>query len=360
MSAVSLSAPLATPARQPAWIARCLRSPASAACSARIAALLACLACRVLQWAVFGAELRPDAQACRQAAGACWGAVADRGRMILLGRFPVGEGWRPALAMVLLAAALGLAALPRWFNRVGLLVLAAALAGFLVLMRGGLAGMSATSSDLWGGLPLTLFLSALACLGGIPAGILLALGRRATLPLPLLRWLATGYIELVRALPLITLLFFGAFVLPLVLPPGLQLDPITRIVVCLVAFEAAYIAEVVRGGLQAIPRGQYEAAQALGLTRVQTLRLVVLPQALRLTIAPTVNNVIGVVKNTSLVAVVNVYDITGALKLALGDPQWKPFYAELYVLVCAVYLALGFSIAAYGRFLERRYAVHSR
>jgi general L-amino acid transport system permease protein len=278
--------------------------------------------------------------------------------MILHGRFPAGEGWRPALAMGLLAGALGLAALPRWFNRVGLLLLAAALAAFLVLMRGGVAGMSLTASDLWGGLPLTLLLSALACLGGIPLGVLLALGRRGSLPL--VRWLATGYIELVRAVPLITLLFFGAFVLPLVLPPGLQLDPIVRIVVCLVGFEAAYIAEVVRGGLQAIPRGQYEAAQALGLTRAQTLRLVVLPQALRLTIAPTVNNVVGVVKNTSLVAVVNVYDITGALKLALGDPQWKPFYAELYAMVCAVYLALGFSIAAYGRFLERRYAAQPR
>jgi general L-amino acid transport system permease protein len=339
-------------------LAHLLRSPVAAACSAGLGVLLLWLAWRVLQWAVFGAELRPDAQACRQAAGACWGAVVDRGRMILLGRFPIGEGWRPALAMALLAAALGAAALPRWFNRAGLLMLAAALAGFLVLMRGGVAGMSPASTDLWGGLPLTLFLSALACLGGIPAGILLALGRRAALPL--VRWLATGYIELVRAVPLITLLFFGAFVLPLLLPPGLQLDPIARIVICLVAFEAAYIAEVVRGGLQAIPRGQYEAAQALGLTRVPALRLVVLPQALRLTIAPTINNVVGVVKNTSLVAVVNVYDITGALKLALGDPQWKPFYAELYVLVCAVYLALGFSIAAYGRFLERRYAVHSR
>jgi general L-amino acid transport system permease protein len=333
-------------------------SPANAFVSAILLAGLAWMGWHAFTWAVLGAELRPDPQACRQVTGACWGAVAERGRSILLGRFPADSSWRPVLAMLLLAGAICVAALPRFFNRLGLLLVVAGLGAFVTLMYGGFAGLERVTTDLWGGLPLTLFLSAVACLAGIPLGILFALGRRGRFPL--VRWVCTTYIELVRAVPLITLLFFGAVVMPLVLPPDMRWDPMVRIAVCLVMFEAAYFAEVIRGGLQAVPKGQYEAAQALGLGTAQTMRLIVLPQALRFTIPPTVSNVIGVLKNTSLVAVVNVFDLTGALKMALAVPEWKAFHVELYALVVAVYLALGLTIAAYGRFLERRYAMHHR
>lgn len=333
-------------------------SPANAAVTALLLAVLAWLAWKVFQWGVLGAELRPDPQACRQAAGACWGAVVERGRSILLGRFPANEAWRPILAMCLLAGAICVAALPRFFNRIGLSLVVGGLVAFVVLMYGGFAGLTKVTTDLWGGLPLTLFLAATACFAGIPLGIVLALGRRSSLPF--VRCSCTTYIELIRAVPLITLLFFGAVVLPLVLPPQLRWDTMARIAVCLIAFEAAYFAEVIRGGLQAIPKGQYEAAHALGLTNFKTTRLIVLPQAMRLTIPPTVSNVIGVIKNTSLVAVVNVFDLTGSLKMALAVPEWKQAHVEMYALVIGVYLALGLSIAAYGRFLERRYAMHHR
>jgi general L-amino acid transport system permease protein len=337
---------------------RLFAGPASTGISLALLALLALAAWRLFRWAVLDAEFAPDVQACRAAAGACWGVIGEKHRLVLLGRFPVGESWRPVLAIAVLLAGVGLAALPRFFNRFGLALVAGSLAAFVLLMRGGVAGLGGVTTDLWGGLPLTLFLTVTACLAGMPLGILLALARRSALPLG--RWLATGYIELIRGVPLVTLLFFGAFVLPLLLPAETRLDPMVRIAACLVAFEAAYLAEVFRGGLQSIPRGQYEAAQALGMTRAQTLRLVVLPQALRLTIAPTTSNIIGVLKNTSLVAIVNVYDLTGALKLALGDAQWRPFFVEMYLLVCAIYLAIGLGIAHYGRFLERRYALDSR
>lgn len=333
-------------------------SPVNAAITATLFLVLAWAAWKLFMWGLAGAEFRPDPQACRQAAGACWGAIVERGRSILLGRFPVEESWRPVLAMVLLAGSICVAALPRFFNRVGLGLVVAGLTCFVLLMHGGFAGLTQVTTDWWGGLPLTLFLAATACFAGIPLGIVLALGRRGKLPF--VRWACTTYIELIRAIPLITLLFFGAVVLPLLLPPQVRWDTMARIAFCLIAFEAAYFAEIVRGGLQAIPRGQYEAAHALGLTPLQAIRQIVLPQALRLTIPPTVNNVIGVIKNTSLVAVVNVFDLTGSLKMALAAPEWKLFHVEMYVMVVGVYLALGILISAYGRFLERRYDTQHR
>ncbi|HEY1392152.1 MAG TPA: amino acid ABC transporter permease, partial [Methylibium sp.] len=280
----------------------------------------------LLRWGVLGAEVQPEVAACRAAAGACWGVVAEKGRLVLLGRFPPGEQWRPIVGSLALLGCLGFAAHPRGFGRRGLLALAAALVTFGVLMAGGLFGLTPVGTDLWGGLPLTLFLAVVACLLGMPLGIALALARRSKLPA--LSWLATGFIEGVRGLPLITLLFFGAFVLPLVLPERWRVDPMLRVGICLTMFCSAYLAEVVRGGLQAIGTGQYEAAHALGFTKWQMLTRIVLPQAMRITIAPTASLFIGAVKDTSLVAIVNLYDLTGTLRLAMGDSSWRPFFVE--------------------------------
>jgi general L-amino acid transport system permease protein len=313
---------------------------------------------QVLRWGAFDAVFPPDVAACRAASGACWGVIAEKGRLVLLGRYPQVEQWRPVLASLLLLAGLGVAAHPRSVGRLRLLTLLAGLVSFGVLMAGGVFGLTPVGTDLWGGLPLTLFLAIAACLAGLPLGIALALARRSRLPA--LRWLATGFIETVRGLPLITLLFFGAFVLPLVLPDRWRVDPMLRIGACLTIFCAAYLAEVFRGGLQAIGSGQYEAAHALGLTKWQTLRRIVLPQALRITIAPTASLFIGAVKDTSLVAIVNIYDLTGTLKLAMGDAAWRPFFVEIYLMVSLIYLAAGLAIAKYGRYLEGRYALATK
>lgn len=331
------------------------RNPGSALVSALLLLSLVWGAWTFLAWAVWGAVTTPDPAACRDAAGACWGVVVEKGGLVMLGRFPQGELWRPILGSTLLLLALGLAAHPSCFGRNGLALLVAGVAVFAILMAGGVAGLTKVSTELWGGLPLTLFLAVVSCLVGVPAGMLLALGRRSRLRV--LRWICTGYIELIRGVPLITLLFFGAFVLPLVLPPEWRMDAMLRIGICLTMFSSAYLAEVFRGGLQAVVKGQYEAAHALGLTKWQTLTRIILPQALRITIAPVANNFIGAVKDTSLVAIVNIYDMTGALKLAMSDPEWRPFFIEMYSLVSAVYLLIGIGIAQYGRFLERRYAL---
>jgi general L-amino acid transport system permease protein len=350
----TMSPPRALPLR--AKLHRALFADAkSALASAMLLCLFVWAAWLLVRWGVVDAVARPDADACRRATGACWGVVAEKHRLVLLGRFPAGERWRPVLAGVLLLGTLASAAHPRLFGRVGLGLMAAGLAAFVVLMAGGVLGLAPVATDLWGGLPLTLFLAVVACFAGVPLGIALALGRRSSLPA--VRMMATVYVEAVRGVPLITLLFFGSFVLPLVLPPQWRLDPMLRIGICLTMFCTAYLAEIYRGGLQAVATGQGEAARSLGLTRWQTLTRIVLPQAMRMTIAPTASSFIGALKDTSLVAIVNVYDLTGTLRLAMSDPQWQPFFIEMYIVVSAIYLALGVSIAQYGRYLTRRYAL---
>jgi general L-amino acid transport system permease protein len=170
----------------------------------------------------------------------------------------------------------------------------------------------------------------------------------------LLRSLAVAYIELVRGVPLITVLFVAAFVLPLVLPTGWGLDPFWRIVIGLVLFQAAYMAETVRGGLQSIPRAQHEAALSLGLRYWQVQRAVILPQALVAVIPAFVNNLLSTFMDTSLVAVVSMYDLTGSLRLALGDPRWRDFFIEGYVFVAAIYFGGSFAMSRYSLWLERR------
>jgi general L-amino acid transport system permease protein len=304
-------------------------------------------------WALLNATVVPNTDTCFSVSGACWGVVVEKHRLVLMGRFPLDQQWRPLIAMIVLLVSVGLACLPSFFNWLGATFVVSGLLAFLGLMAGGFFGLTSVGSDLWGGLPLTLFLTVIACLVAMPLAILLALGRRSNMPI--LKGLSTGLIELVRGIPLITFLFFGAFVLPLVLPASWRLDPMLRIAICLIIFRAAYLAEIFRGGLQSINRGQYEAARALGLSKYQALSRVILPQALRVSIAPTTSSFLGALKDTSLVAVVNIYDLSGALKLAMADANWKPFFVEMYVVVAGIYLLLGLCIAGYGRYLERRY-----
>jgi general L-amino acid transport system permease protein len=350
------------PPAQPTWRARWLQAMfASVGASLTTAVVLIALAVVLYQawmWGVWNATTVIDSEACRNSAGACWGAVGYNHRIILLGRYPMGEGWRPVVGMLLLLASVGWAAMPRYFGMKGVGMVAAALLVFIALMAGGWAGLTPVDSDLWGGLPLTLLLTAAAVMASVPLGIVLALGRRS--PLPMVRWVCTAYIEIVRGVPLITVLFFGAFVLPLLLPADWRGDAMVRVAICLTGFSAAYLAEVYRGGLQAIAKGQSEACHALSLSRWQALKLVVLPQAARLTIPPATSHFIGVLKDTSLVAIVNIYDLTGSLKMALTNPEWRPYFVEAYLVVSVIYLVLGLSIVRYGRFLEERYALDKR
>lgn len=307
----------------------------------------------LVQWAVIYAVPGADNAACRAAhgVGACWGVVAEKGRLILFGRFPFEEQWRAILACVLLVGLLGMSCLRSFWRPTLVVAWVLVFAAFFVLMRGGSFGLSAVETARWGGLPLTLLLSSVSLVIAFPLAVLLALGRQSQLPA--IRTLCVLFVELVRGVPLISVLFMASFILPLFMPQGSTIDVLARVLIGMTFFTAAYLAEVVRGGLQAVPKGQIEAAQSLGLSYWQTQRKIVLPQALRLVVPAIVNTFIGAFKDTSLVTIVSLYDLTGAVQLALGDADWRKFFLEGQLFVAAVYFVACFAMSRYSRWLEQ-------
>jgi general L-amino acid transport system permease protein len=323
-----------------------------------VATLCAWLGWLAIDWGVVHAVWRPDADACQAARGlgACWGVVAEKGRFIVMGRYPSAEHWRPLAAMLVLLALVVTSCTPR-FWKAALLVPAwvLGLAACFVLMAGGVFGLSRVPTDQWGGLPLTLMLTVLSMALAFPLAVAVALGRRSTMPA--IRSLCTVYVELVRGVPLISVLFMASFMFPLLLPPGKSPDVLVRIIAGITLFAAAYMAEIVRGGLQALGRGQVEAAASIGLGYWQTQRKIVLPQALGAVLPGIMNNFISLLKDTSLVTIVSMYELTGALSLAVSsDPNWRPFKIEGYLFIAAIYFALCFSMSRYSLALERRLA----
>lgn len=308
----------------------------------------------LVDWAVVNAVFRADNNACYASNGACWGFVTEKWRLILFGRFPYDEQWRAALACTLIIGMLVISAIPKFWTRAGGRCLFfgwfITLVCFFVLMYGGVAGMTSVGTDLWGGLPLTVILTLLGVSLSIPLGILLALGRRSEMPL--VRALSVGYIELVRGVPLITVLFVASFVFPLLMPAGWRIDAFWRVAGAIVLFQAAYMAETVRGGLQTVRSGQFLASDSLGLTSYQKYMYVILPQALVAVIPSFVNNLLSMFMDTSLVTVVSMFDLTGSLQLALGDAAWRDFFREGYIFVAGIYFVASFMLSRYSHWLE--------
>jgi general L-amino acid transport system permease protein len=320
-------------------------------------ALLAWYLPQLLNWAVFKAVLRPDAGACMAAGhvGACWGVVTEKYRTILFGRYPYAEQWRPLVSVLLMLSLVVLSTLRRMWRWPLVPLWLAGMVAFVILMGGGLAGLSAVPTNLWGGLPLTVLLSAGGMTLAFPLAILMAMGRRSTLPV--VRTISSLYVELIRGVPLISILFMASFMLPLLLPQGVKLDVLIRVLLGIGLFSAAYMAEIVRGGLQAVPRSQTEAAQSLGLGYWKTHFLVLLPQALQAVLPSIVNSFIGNFKDCSLVTIVSLYELTGALSLALGgDVVWRPFFLEGYLFVAFIYWLFCFGMSRYSMRLEHRLA----
>ncbi|MDB5965137.1 MAG: amino acid transporter permease, partial [Polaromonas sp.] len=323
-------------------------------------ALIGWLAVRGWRWGVLDAVFAADADRCQAARGigACWGVIHEKARFILLGRYPQAEQWRPVLASFALLAPVLASCMPRFWRPSLALVWALGLAVFFVLMGGGVAGLGKVPTDLWGGLPLTLMLSILSMVLAFPLSVLVALGRRSGMPA--IRSLCGVYVELVRGVPLISVLFMASFMLPLFMPVGKSPDVLVRVVIGITLFAAAYMAEIIRGGLQTVGRGQTEAAASMGLGYWQTQRRIVLPQALAAVVPSIVNNFISLFKDTSLVTIVSLYELTGALSLALGsDPNWRPFKIEAYLFIAAIYFAFCYAMSRYSLRLEKRLA-HGR
>lgn len=305
----------------------------------------------LLDWLVLDAVWgEASAETCRAAAGACWAFVREKMRFILFGFFPYDQQWRPLVAVALMIGLVFASASRRFWNPFLLLLWPAVIGLVPAVMAGGFAGLVAVPTAKWGGLPLTLMLAILGSALAFPFGTMLALGR--TSDLPLIRWICVGYIELVRGVPLITVLFMASVMLPLFMPDGVEIDAVLRALAGISLFVAAYIAEVIRGGLQAVPRGQFEAAHALGLGYWSGMRLVVLPQALSISVPPLTNTLIGLIKDSSLVAIIGLVDLLGASKRSLSDPAWLGFYREAYVFVAVIYFVICFSVSRYSRSVE--------
>jgi general L-amino acid transport system permease protein len=303
------------------------------------------------RWVFVDSAWFVDAALCRESAGACWSVVTRNLRFILFGFFPYELQWRPLAAMLILFALLFATRNRGWWGRALALGWVAGLAAMGVLMAGGVFGLEPVESAKWGGLPLTLLLAVFALTAAYPLGVLLALGRQSRMPA--IKVLAVVYIEAIRGVPLISLLFMGSIIFPLFLPEGVNLDKIVRAMVAMTLFTAAYIAEVVRGGLQAMPRGQYEAASSIGLNTYLTMRLVILPQALKIVIPPSVSILISAFKDTSLVVIIALFDLLKTSQTVLSNPEWMGFSREVYLFVALLYFLGCFSMASYSRRLER-------
>ncbi len=315
----------------------------------------------VVDWALVRAVFSgADGSACAaEGVGACWPFVTNKLGLFLFGRYPDAERWR-VLVVYGLVLALMMSLMMTQVRARSALVLAA-LAGIIVasfvLLVGGMFGLSYVATERWGGLLVTLVVASVGILASLPLGVLLALGRRSALPV--VRWLSIGFIEIVRGVPLITVLFMASVMLPLVLPVGVTFDKLLRALIGVALFSAAYMAEVIRGGLQAIPRGQFEAADALGLTGAQKMRLVVLPQAIGIVIPAIVNSYISLFKDTSLVLIIGVFDLLGVVQQSISaDAKWfSPATAVTgYAFAGAVFWSFCFAMSRVAARLEVAFA----
>ena len=337
------------------WVRRHLfGSPVAALCSLLVMAVLAWAVPHVLHWAVFSARWQPDALACRaEGVGACWGVVTEKYRFILFGRYPFDAQWRPLVATALMTGLL-VTSCVRALWRPALAVLwLVVFASVFTLLHGNVFGLAVVEPDRWGGLTLTLLLASLSIVMAFPLAIAVALGRRSSWPA--LRIFCVGYVELIRGVPLISVLFMASFMFPLLLPEGLSVNVLVRVLAGITLFAAAYMAEVIRGGLQAVPQGQVEAAHALGLSWWQTQSAVVLPQAITTVLPGLVNNFISIFKDTSLVTIVSLYELTGSLSLALNsDANWRPYKIEGYLFIASIYFVFCFAMSRYSLWLERQ------
>ena len=358
-----MTAPLAVPLKPPArirlpvaeWVrVNLLSSPSNIAITVLCAAFLALVVPPFVEWAIIHATLSGESREACNPDGACWVFIRARLGQFTYGLYPEAQRWRVDAAFWLLVALVALLLIPqtpgkRW---IGLATATVYPLVCLWLLLGGVFGLPYVETRLWGGLMLTLFMAVFGGLIAFPLGVLLALGRQSSLPA--IRVLSVIFIEFWRGVPIITVIFLVSILLPIILPQGMEVDKLLRALIGLALVIAAYMAEVVRGGLQAIPVGQYEGAQSLGLGYWRGMGLVVLPQALRVAIPGLVNEFIALLKNTTLVLIVSLFDLLGIVQAALADPKWVGLTMEAYVFAGLVFWLICFGMSRWSLRLERR------
>jgi general L-amino acid transport system permease protein len=308
----------------------------------------------VIQWAFIDADWVGDTRDACSREGACWVYIRVWFKQLMYGRYPDDELWRINTAYILLVAAAIPLFIPgfRWKQWIGLFLLVGYPIIAFFLFVGDAFGLENVETPLWGGLFLTLVIALVGIVASLPIGIVLALGRRSNMPV--VRSICVAFIELWRGVPLITVLFMSSVMFPLFMPEGVNFDKLLRALVGVMLFSAAYMAEVVRGGLQAIPKGQYEAAEAMGLSYWKVMGLIVLPQALKMVIPGIVNTFIGLFKDTTLVLIIGLFDFLGMVQLAGTNPDWLGFSVEGYVFVAAGFWIFCFCMSRYSQHLEKK------
>ena len=308
-----------------------------------------------VDWALISADWSGTTRDDCTSEGACWVFVSVRFNQFMYGFYPEAQQWRVNLiygTLFFLMAPLFIKAF-RWKTALG---------GFIIfvypfiaygLLDGAWFGLEVIETTKWGGLSLTLILAGIGCVAALPLGILLALGRRAT-DMPIVKAICVVFIEFWRGVPLITVLFMSSVMLPLFLPEGVTFDKLLRALIGITLFQSAYMAEVVRGGLQAIPKGQYEAADALGLGYWKKTALIIMPQALKIVIPGIVNTFIALIKDTTLVLIIGLFELLGMIQNALNDPNWLGFSTEGYAFTALVFWIICFSLSRYSMRIERK------
>jgi len=308
----------------------------------------------ILNWFIFDADFAGSTKQDCTSGGACWVFVKVWLKRFMYGMYPDAEQWRINIAFLILLVSIGfMLVVPQKFKNyiiIYLLFIYPIIA--LNLISGGIFGLKWIETGAWGGLSLTLIVSAFALIFCFPVGMFLALGRRSDLPA--IRYCSIGFIELWRGVPLITVLFMSAVMFPMFLPDGTFMDKLMRVIIAITLFEAAYMAEVIRGGLQALPRGQYDAAKSLGMGYWRLHLLVILPQALKLVIPGIANTFLALVKDTPLIFVVGLLELAGMIGLAKTNPKWLGMAAEGYVFAGLVFWIICYSMSRYSQNLEKK------
>ena len=308
----------------------------------------------LIDWVFLTSDWLGDSREDCTSGGACWVFITVRLEQFIYGFYPEAEYWRINTIFVLLAGLIGaliFEGTPKkgWLGAFTLLIFP--IIAFY-LLYGGAFGLEIVETHKWGGLSLTLVLACVGIVASLPFGVLLALGRRSNMPI--VRSLSTAFIEIWRGVPLISVLFMASVMLPLFVSGETNMDKLLRALIGITMFQSAYMAEVIRGGLQAIPRGQYEAAMALGLNYWKSMGLIILPQALKLMIPGIVNTFIALFKDTSLVLIIGLFDLLAIVQAALSDPKWLGYSVEGYVFVAFVFWIFCFSMSRYSQALERK------
>jgi general L-amino acid transport system permease protein len=305
-----------------------------------------------IKWAFVDCLWSSTGQECKATDGACWSVVTKNLRFMLFGFYPWDDQWRPVVSIGILIGLFYYTRDRRHWKRRLAYVWVAGILIMGVLMHGGILGLREVETTQWSGICLTLLLSLFGLTAAYPLGVILALGRRSRMPA--IKSLSVVYIELIRGVPLISMLFMSSVMFPLFLPEGITVNKILRAQVAIIMFTAAYIAEVVRGGLQGISRGQYEAAESLGLDYYLTMRLIILPQALKIVIPPSVGILISAFKDTSLVVIIGLFDLMKTTQVTLANPEWMGFSTEAFLFIGILYFMGCFSMTNFSRDLEKQ------